>query len=115
MDIGEIMSRKISTITRDYFFADIIFAILWVSQSDLQQNETSPRGVSFYKHLYWLGSCHRYSYCMPLSENLQCARFWATYLTCTPIFFFGRPMGLVGFKFPDQGLNLGHGSESLES
>ena len=30
-------------------------------------------------------------------------------------FFFGRATWLVGFQFPDQELNPGHGSESAES
>ena len=31
------------------------------------------------------------------------------------IFFFGHAAQLVGSQFPDQGLNMGHSSESTES
>ena len=38
-------------------------------------------------------------------------------LLCTLFcnFFFGLTAQLAGSQFPDQGLNPGHGSESLES
>lgn len=54
-----------------------------VSLSDLQQNETSPGCLRYYKRLDRLASGSSHGYCTLLSEKLRHARLWAKYLTYT--------------------------------